>query len=474
MIILARAAGSRTCTLFPTVRFRPHFLLVFGAACGDGGDINPVVPGAVGGADGGASTPDATQSDAGGRAPVPDAAPLPPPPAITCFAAAAVTGVWVADPKMCVQQFADGLGAARQMAFSPSGDLFVNNGAVTVLWDGDGDGVASATERSTFATAPSLNHGVAFSRDGAYLYASSSTTVYRWPYASGQRVASGAAEVVVSGMDPSGHNTRTLAFDSQGRLLVTVGSASNVDPPSAWDLRGQIRRYALPSPIPAGGVAYATGEIVARGMRNEVGITVDDQDRIWSVENGRDDLSDPDFGGDIHNDNPGEEINLVDGTGNVFYGYPLCYSEGRALSGGKGPGTQWADQTLDPAIQKTDAWCQSTANVHPPLWAMQAHWAPLGVARYTGSLLPFQGDLIVGSHGSWDRSPAVGRLLARARIQNDVVVAVEPIVGELGDGGVLEGTWDARPVDVRQGPDQAIYFSDDYGGRVFKIGYKSP
>jgi len=381
----------------------------------------------------------------------------------------------VADPKMCLQKFADGLGAARQMAFSPSGDLFVNNGGVTVLWDGDGDGVASAVERGVFAAAPGLNHGVAFSPDGKYLYASSSTTVYRWPYTSGQRTAAGGApEIVVSGIAASGHNTRTLAFDSQGRLVVTCGSAGNVDPPSEWDLRGQIRRYTLAPPLPTGGIAYADGELLARGMRNEVGITLDDQDRIWSVENGRDDLSDPNFGGDIHNDNPGEEINRVDGTGAVFFGYPLCFSEGRALAGGKGPGTQWADKTLDPSIQKTDAWCQDTANVHPPMWAMQAHWAPLGVAHYTGTLLPFHGDLIVGSHGSWDRTPAVGRVLARAHIQNDAIVALEPIVGELGDGGVVEGTWDARPVDVRQGPDQAIYFSDDYGGRIFKIGYKSP
>jgi glucose/arabinose dehydrogenase len=31
---------------------------------------------------------------------------------------------------------------------------------------------------------------------------------------------------------------------------------------------------------------------------------------------------------------------------------------------------------------------------------------------------------------------------------------------------------EARPVDIRQGPDEAIYVSDDLGGRVLKIGYR--
>jgi len=85
-------------------------------------------------------------------------------------------------------------------------------------------------------------------------------------------------------------------------------------------------------------------------MRNEVGLYVDAQDRLWGVENGRDYLSDPDFGGDIHGDNPGEEINVVDGNGATSYGYPFCYSE-FSIPGGKGPGTEWADPSLEPALR---------------------------------------------------------------------------------------------------------------------------
>ena len=39
------------------------------------------------------------------------------------------------------------------------------------------------------------------------------------------------------------------------------------------------------------------------------------------------------------------------------------------------------------------------------------------------------------------------------------------------DGALRQGQWNARPVDVREAADGAVYFSDDAGGRVFKITY---
>ncbi len=355
----------------------------------------------------------------------------------------------------------------------PTAILFINDGAVVVVYDDDGDGVSAPQERQTFATAPGLNHGLAFSRDGKFLYASSDTTVYRWAYTSGLRKASGAAEVVVKNMPGGGnHNTRTLQFDSQGRMVVNIGSADNVDTDQTLrDTRAQVRRFTLTDPLPAGGIDYTQGEVIGTGLRNEVGLFVDAQDRLWGVENGRDNLTDADFGGDIHDDNPGEEINLFGAPGG-FYGYPLCWSEGK-VTGGKGPGTQWADQTIPQNVQQTDGWCQDTANVQPPQFVMQGHWAPLGIIQYTGNALPYAGDFLITSHGSWNRQPAVGRVLARATVKNGKITAVDPILGKMGQGGQLEeGTWDARPVDVRQAPSGAVYFSDDTGGRVFRVGYK--
>jgi len=399
----------------------------------------------------------------------PNAGPIP----VNCVGKTQLSA-YVSDPKLCVYVFAEDLGSPRGMAFASNGDLFVSNsGKLTVLWDANVDGESAASERMTFGTANGLNHGVVFARDEAFIYASSESTVYRWAYTKGMRMASGAAQVVVTGIPGGGHSSRPLDFDSQGRLYVSVGSSGNVDQSTQQlELRSQIRRFTLPASLPAGGIAYSTGEVLATGMRNESAIYVDAQDRLWGVENGRDNLNDSQLGGDIHNDNPGEEINLVDGQGAKHYGYPHCFSE-HIVSSGKGPGAQWADDSLESALRKTDAFCQDANSVHPPAYVMPAHWAPLGVIQYTGRSLPYTGDLLIGAHGSWNRSPASGRVIARARLQNTTVTDLTVLVGEKSSGGELrQGTWDVRPVEVRQGPDEAIYVSDDLGGRVLKIGYQ--
>ncbi|WP_394841255.1 PQQ-dependent sugar dehydrogenase [Pendulispora brunnea] len=397
------------------------------------------------------------------------------PPVDTCVGTAPYDA-WVADPKLCVYVFATGLGRPRQMAFAPNGDLFVNNRSVTVLWDDDKNGTSDATETGTFATAEKINHGLAFSPDGRFLYASSQTTVYRWAYTWGARTASGPPEVVVKNL-PGGslfHVTRTLVFDPRGRLYVNVGAMANVDETEdLWKTRAQVRRFSLPSSIPDGGIDYAEGEVMGSGLRNEVALFVDRRGRLWGAENGREGLTDPDFG-DIHDDNPGEEINLIEDRGGPsFYGYPFCWTEFH-LAGGAGAGSQWADQTLPEAIRKTDAWCRDARIVRRPVFVMQAHWAPLGLFQYTGHALPFFDDFLVGSHGSIDRTPATGKLIARAKYRYGKIVSVEPIVGEKGpDGNLAQGVPGApRPVDIRQAPDGAVYYSDDFGGRIFKIGYR--
>ena len=394
-----------------------------------------------------------------------------PPLRASCRKKGTVSGVWLPSSHYCLELYATGLSQARQMAFAPNGDLLVKAGiSVFVLSDADKDGVISPTEMTQFA-APSggTTHGVALG--GGFVYASSDTTIYRFPYANGDKVTKGPEEIVVKGIPGAGHFTRTLAFDAQGRLYVNVGSAGNVDEaPLELALRGMIRRFTLPKTIPKGGLDYTNGEVWASGMRNEVGFSFDSLGRAWGVENGRDSLYDTELGL-IGNENPAEEINRLDGPGARFFGYPYCWTES-SIDGGLGAGTQWADDTITPSLRKTDDWCRDTTQVHPPAYALQGHAAPLGVVRYEGDSLPLDGDLVVAEHGSYLRTPPVGRILVRAKLAGDAVVGVEPLVGEAdGAGKLKEGTWDARPVDVRVGPDGAVYFSDDLGERVFRLGY---
>ena len=70
----------------------------------------------------------------------------------------------------------------------------------------------------------------------------------------------------------------------------------------------------------------ARARLFAYGLRNETALSIDSKGRLWGAENGRDNLM---VGGDIHFDNPAEEVNLFDtARPGRNYGYPFCWSEG--------------------------------------------------------------------------------------------------------------------------------------------------
>lgn len=378
---------------------------------------------------------------------------------------------WTIDPKMCVTSYAEGISSARGMVFAPNGDLLVveTGTGIVGLHDDNGDGhIDPNTEQYLVAQSGGANHGIAFSPDGSTLYASDQGTVYSWAWT--PRTTLSSPTVVIDNIPTGGHVTRTLLFDKQGRLLVSCGSASNVDPdPSYWDTRAMIKRFTLGATLP---IDWSTGETLAKGMRNEVGITYDSEDRLWGVENGRDDAT---YNGvDVHLTNPGEELNLVDDTQDLFYGYPLCWSE-FMLMGGGGPTTQHHDEQIQAMYLQTEAWCQDPANVVKPKLVMPAHWAPLSVIEYTGGSLPWNGSLLVTSHGSWDHVSGgqVGRVLARVdRDGSGMPVSYTPVLGEKAmDGSLAQGTWAFRPVEVRQGPDGALYISSDAASQILRVGY---
>jgi glucose/arabinose dehydrogenase len=406
--------------------------------------------------------------------------PSPPPPdSCSTVPAAALYGAYVADPHYCMITFATNVAGARQLAVAPNGDIFVgSSGQVTVVYDDDGDGVSGATERSVFAAVPNGNHGLAIT--ATHVYASSSTNVYRWAYATGDRVATGAMEPVVTGIPSGGHATRTLLVDGQNRLYVSIGSASNVDlsedparPPAT---RALIRRYNLAS-IPTGGYAVGDGEVFAYGLRNEVGLTIDSKGRMWGVENGRDNLM---LGGDIHYDNPAEEVNLFDvNKPGRDYGYPHCWSEGiwmdTALA--KGPGTQHLDP--DAPGSYTEAKCQDRDAVVPPAFALGAHLAPLDIVEYRGHGYPaeMQGEMFVASHGSWNREIAqVGTMIIRLKMGANGPIEAQPFQGGLvaATGQITQGpaAWAIRPASIRIDKAGLLVWSDDGTGTINKIGYK--
>ncbi len=115
------------------------------------------------------------------------------------------------------------------------------------------------------------------------MYASSDSTVYRWPYVPGQfsLIDGNTVEIVITDIEVNGHITRTLIFDDAGRFYISIGSNQNIDSDSS---RARIRRFDLQS-LP---ITFASGEVFADGVRNTVGLAFNSNGVLFGVDNGPD------------------------------------------------------------------------------------------------------------------------------------------------------------------------------------------
>ena len=407
-----------------------------------------------------------------------------------------------------VAHFASARGP-RGMLIVESGDLLVVErrgvSCVSVLWDDNGDGVSDANERACIASsAVGLNHGLAVS--GGYLFASSDTTVFRWPYTGTERADLGPHTVVVQNINadgnggaPRGHTTRTLVFDAAGLLYVSVGSNNNVD---ADSFRSRIRRFGGVTAADAQPAEFVDGEVWADGLRNEVGLAFDANGTLWGVENGADNLRRDDVGGDVHNDNPGEELNRLD-RGGGFYGYPYCWSEfALPAQHARGATTQWVWPSF--GATHSDEWCRDTAHVIPPAMVMQAHTAPLGITFFGarqawlsspppctaeaaevgsggggggGGAFPcgWVGDAFVSQHGSWNRDVPVGYAVVRLPFDAAGGSPSGEVVSLLAHGG-QGAKWPSgfRPVDVQFDRQGRLLVSSAMSDEIVRISYNAP
>ncbi|TRX93512.1 hypothetical protein FHL15_005484 [Xylaria flabelliformis] len=304
---------------------------------------------------------------------------------------------------------AGGLRRPRDLIFDSQGRLLIVQEGVGLsqhLVNANG----CITNTRILISNPDLNHGVCLSVDGNTLYASSSSTVFRWNYDSTTGDVSPSSVVVVSGMATSGHTSRTLVIPPhrQDLLVVSHGSNSNIDQATSdpKTARAIVKVFNVSS-VPLGGYNYASqGWNAGFGLRNEVGLAFDGNNMLWGVENSADNLARTINGTttDVHTDNPSEELNFlgdVTVSNDKWYGYPVCFTVWRP------------DEFSDHAFQVGQQFVQvpnpsfnddtcSRLSVSPAL-SFQAHSAPLGCkfdAKFT--------NLFVTFHGSWNRQPPTG------------------------------------------------------------------
>jgi glucose/arabinose dehydrogenase len=326
--------------------------------------------------------------------------------------------------------FATGIANARFLRLTPAGDLLVSvprTGSVHLLArDADGDGRA---DQDRILVEGLVNpHGLDL-HDG-WLYVAETNAIGRIRFDPGQGQTRGAYQKIVARLPEKGnHWSRTLRVGPDGWLYVSIGSSCNVceedDPRRAAMLRMQLDGSGQ--------------EIFATGLRNSVGFDWRPATgELFATDNGRDLLGD---------DFPPCELNRI--TPGGFYGWP--YANG--------------DNVPDPDLGRGHE--AQIARALPPVHSFRAHNAPLGIVflRSPPAGDAYHGAALVALHGSWNRTQKDGYKVVSLHWNADGRIEERDfMVGFERDGELI-----GRPVDVAEGPDGALYVSDDYAGVIYRV-----
>lgn len=300
---------------------------------------------------------------------------------------------------------------------------------ITRLRDADGDG--RAERRDTFLDG--LNQPFGMARVGDTFYVGNTDGVMAYAFPEGADRPTGPARRI-STFKPGGHWTRSLIVSPDGtRLYAGVGSLGNIgeDGKEAEEGRAAIYEHDLSS---------GTVRIFASGLRNPVGLAFEPSTgTLWTVVNERDGLGDetpPDY-----------LTSVVDGG---FYGWPYCY---------------W-NRIVDDRVPQDPA---LVATALTPDYALGGHTASLGLCWHPAGTLPGFGDgMIIGQHGSWNRSTLSGYRVIFVPFQNGRPSGPprDILTGFLAPD---ERFSYGRPVGVAIGKDGALLVADDVGDVIWRV-----
>ena len=383
----------------------------------------------------------------------------------------------------CATIFADQVGGARHVAIAPNGDVFVQlisvkkgaesgsgeTGGVLALRDTNHDGKADTTAR--FGEVGGTGIGL---HDG-YIYADDKSRIVRWKLPEGSLTPQGDAETIVSGIPTGGHEARNFAFDTAGNMYMNVGSKTNscqqkdrgdrspgIDPCTELATRAGIWKFAANRT----GQTPTTARRYATGIRNAMGLTVSPLDgKVYTTQHGRDQLTQNwGYPAQAGAENPAEEFMQVD-AGDDF-GWPYCYYS-----------VNLKKLVLAPEYGGDSLKVERCAQKKEPLAAFPGHWAPMSSLFYTGSQFPerYRGGVFIAFHGSWNRAPepqAGYRVVFLPMANGKANGSYETFADGFAQGNLQPDAAAHRPIGLAQGPDGALYITDDKGGRIWKVTYK--
>ena len=354
-------------------------------------------------------------------------------------------GAWPKAPAgFTVQQYATGLDNPRLLTTAPNGDIFLaesSSGKIRVFRGLTSDGKPELA--GIFADGLNQPYGIAFyppGDDPQWIYVGNTDSVVRFPYKNGDLKASGPPQHIVDLPHGGGHWTRDVRFTPDGKkMLVAVGSASNIDDPDTTP--GEKDRADILEFNPDG----SGMQVYAYGIRNAGGgLAINPKTgELWCSVNERDGLGDnlvPDY------------ITHVEQGG--FYGWPWWYMGAHQDPRHAGKHPELRDKTIVPDV------------------LLQPHNASLEMAFYEGKQFPteYQGDIFSSQHGSWNRSVRVGYEVIRVPLHHTDRASGEYedfVTGFVVDNGHVWG----RPVGITVAPDGALLVSDDGSNSIWRISY---
>jgi glucose/arabinose dehydrogenase len=384
--------------------------------------------------------------------------------------------------------FADSLGEARQIAIRPNGDVYLNTrhsprsdrsvppgGFLVALRDTNRDGRADQIQRFG-AEGGDGGTGIAFHKDA--LYAEVGGDIVRYRLEANQLVPSGRPETVVTGLPTElGHTAHPFAIDLDGNLFVNSGSATN-------SCQEKDRQVGSPGERPCKELATRAGiwrfsanktgqrfdadARYATGIRNTGALAINPVDgALYAAQHGRDQLGEnwPKlFDWKESAELPAEELLQVVSGGD--YGWPYCYHDPRVEK-----------LVLAPEYGGDGKKVGECAGKLGPAAAFPAHWAPNGLAFYTGTSFPesYRNGAFIAFHGSWNRAPepqqgynVVFQPFSAGKPSGKYQIFADGFAGPRKEPGLARH----RPTGVAMGPDGALYISDDSGGRLWRVTYR--
>jgi glucose/arabinose dehydrogenase len=375
----------------------------------------------------------------------------------------------------------EGLGKmARHITVRDNGDIYVkmlklvDGKGIIALRDTTGDGKSNIQEGfgSYIGTGIDINDG--------YLYASSTTEVYRYALTENELLPNSKEELVISGFPKQNdHSSKPFTFDNEGNIYVTVGSPSNA---CQIEVRSPGSKGMEPCPhleLQAGIWSFKTNKInqvhgkdgfkYATGIRNAMGIDWNfSTNSLYATQHGRDQLHQlwPDlYTKEQSAQLPAEEFLQVN-KGDDF-GWPYCYYDQNKKK-----------KILAPEYGGDGETQGTYENIKKPIMAFPGHMAPNDLLFYTGDQFPkrYKNGAFIVFHGSWNRSPLPqkGFFVAFVPMENGKASGDWEIFADNFAGmEEVENPADAknRPMGIAQGPDGSLYVTSSATGKIWRIMY---